>query len=70
MRPVNRLNSTKRCPLLENTKAIGVDPEKATLWVGPKLMFDPVLEKFVNRPEAERLLTRDYRAPFVVPEKV
>ena len=56
--------------LLENTKAIGVDPEKATLWVGPKLRFDPVREKFVDRPEADRLLKRDYRAPFVVPEKV
>ena len=56
--------------LLENTKAIGVDPEKATLWVGPKLRFDPVREKFVDRPEADRFLTRDYRAPFAVPEKV
>jgi len=54
--------------VLENTKAIGVDPQKATLWVGPKLEFDPEREKFVNHPEADRLLTRDYRAPFVVPE--
>jgi len=56
--------------LLQNTGAIGVDPEKATLWVGPKLRFDPDRERFVNHPEADRLLTRDYRAPFVVPEKV
>ena len=56
--------------LLENTKAIGVDPEKATLWVGPKLRFDPVREKFVDRPEADRFLTRNYRTPFAVPEKV
>lgn len=56
--------------LLANTKAIGVDPEKATLWVGPKLQFDREKEKFVNNPEADKLLTRNYRPPFVVPEKV
>jgi hypothetical protein len=56
--------------LLENTKAIGVNPEKATLWVGPKLQFNPVREKFVNNSKADRLLKRNYRAPFVVPEKV
>jgi predicted dehydrogenase len=56
--------------VLENTKAIGVEPQKATLWVGPKLAFDPAKEKFVNHPEADKLLTRPYRAPFVVPEKV
>jgi len=55
---------------LANTKAIGLDPEKATLWVGPKLQFDPTKEKFVNNPAADKLLTRNYRAPFVVPEKV
>ena len=56
--------------MLENTKAIGVDPQKATLWVGPKLEFDPQNEKFVNNPKADAFLSRPYRAPFVVPEKV
>ena len=55
---------------LENTKAIGVDPRKATLWVGPKLEFDPGKEKFINNPKADRLLARNYRPPYVVPEKV
>jgi predicted dehydrogenase len=55
---------------LANTKAIGIDPEKSTLWVGPKLEFNPQAEKFVNNPEADKLLTREYRAPYVVPEKV
>jgi predicted dehydrogenase len=55
---------------LDNTKAIGIDPEKATLWVGPKLQFDPDKEKFVNHAAADKLLTRTYREPFVVPEKV
>jgi predicted dehydrogenase len=56
--------------MLANTRAIGVDPEKATLWVGPKLEFDPKKEKFIGHAAADQLLTRPYRAPFVVPEKV
>jgi len=56
--------------MLENTKAIGVDPAKATLWVGPKLAFNAATEKFVDHPAADQLLTREYRAPFVVPAQV
>jgi predicted dehydrogenase len=55
--------------LLENTKAIGVDPAQSLLWVGPKLEFDPEQEKFVNNPAADQLLTRPYRAPYVVPAR-
>ncbi len=32
--------------------------------------FDPVAERFVDDGDANRLLTRPYRAPFVVPDKV
>jgi len=35
-----------------------------------KLLFDPAAERFVNDPEADRLLKRTYRKPWVVPEKV
>jgi predicted dehydrogenase len=56
--------------LLENTKAIGVDPEKATLWVGPKLAFDPAKEKFVGNSKANKLLTRDYRPPYTIPKNL
>lgn len=56
--------------LLDNTRAIGVDPARATLWVGPKLKFDPRKERFSGNQEANRLLTREYRPPFVVPAKV
>jgi predicted dehydrogenase len=38
--------------------------------VGRALTFDGQKEKFVNDPEADKLLTREYRAPFVIPEKV
>ncbi|MFO0909195.1 MAG: Gfo/Idh/MocA family oxidoreductase [Isosphaeraceae bacterium] len=38
--------------------------------LGRKLKFDPKTEKFVGDSEADQHLTRNYRAPFVVPENV
>ena len=38
--------------------------------LGRQLQFDPATEKFVGDDEANRMLTRNYREPFVVPEKV
>jgi len=38
--------------------------------LGRRLEFDPARERFVGDEEADRLLTREYRKPFVVPEKV
>ncbi len=38
--------------------------------VGRKLKFDGKAETFVGDAEADKLLTRAYRAPFVIPEKV
>jgi hypothetical protein len=35
-----------------------------------QLTFNPETEKFVNDPEADKMLTREYRAPYIVPEKV
>ncbi len=37
---------------------------------GRKLRFDPARERFVDDPEADRLLSRRYREPYVVPERV
>ncbi len=37
---------------------------------GRTLTFDPKRERFVNDPEADKLLTRPYRPPYVVPEQV
>jgi predicted dehydrogenase len=37
---------------------------------GRTLRFDPKTERFIGDDEANRLLTRDYRPPYVVPEKV
>jgi len=38
--------------------------------LGRELNFDPKTKRFVNDSEANRLLTREYREPFVVPDKV
>ena len=35
---------------------------------GRKLAFDPAKWLFVNDPDADKLLTRQYRAPYLVPE--
>jgi hypothetical protein len=56
--------------ILENTKAIGVDAATAKYRLGPKLAFDAKAEKFVNNPQADLMLTRPYRKPFVVPVQV
>lgn len=38
--------------------------------LGRQLRFDPKTEKFVGDTEADALLTREYRKPFVVPDQV
>jgi len=38
--------------------------------LGRSLDFDPVKMKFVNDPEADAMLTKTYREPYVVPDKV
>jgi predicted dehydrogenase len=38
--------------------------------LGRSLEFDPAQMKFKNDSEADALLTREYRAPFIVPDKV
>jgi predicted dehydrogenase len=38
--------------------------------LGKTLEFDPVNMKFINAPEADEMLTRKYREPFVLPDKV
>jgi|ERR1700733_4791856 Oxidoreductase family, C-terminal alpha/beta domain len=37
---------------------------------GRKLRFDPVTERFIGDDEVSQLVSRRYREPFVVPEKV
>ena len=54
----------------EHLAANGVDIKKSQLALGPVLRMDPKKEQFLDNAKANALLTRNYRAPFVVPEKV
>ncbi len=51
-------------------KGNGVKLEDQSLRVGRKLDFDGDTETFRNDSDANAMLTRKYRAPFVVPQKV
>jgi predicted dehydrogenase len=47
-----------------------VDLYQTPLVMGAALKMNPRTERFTNNPEANQLLAREYRKPFVVPEKV
>jgi predicted dehydrogenase len=49
---------------------LGMDLAKQTYCLGPKLEVDARSERFVGHEAANKLLTRVYRAPYVVPESV
>jgi predicted dehydrogenase len=54
--------------MLEHLTANKVDLEKTQMRVGPLLTFDPKAETFPGNDAANKLLTREYRKPYVVPE--
>ena len=56
----------------ENLSGVGAELDKMSYFLGPKLEIDPKAEQFVGQDSdaANKLLTREYRKPFVVPEKV
>jgi predicted dehydrogenase len=56
--------------MAEHLKDSGIKFDGKNLLAGRKLEFDGKTEKFVNDKEADALLTRKYRAPFSVPDKV
>ena len=57
--------------VLETVKGtLGLDMSQSTYQLGPMLTFDPQAEKFVGNAKADMLLTRPYRKPFVVPDRV
>jgi predicted dehydrogenase len=60
---------------LENMKAhlgrrTDMNLEESEYRLGRKLTYDPAAEKFVGDDQANKLLTRPYREPFVVPDQV
>jgi len=56
----------------DHLSANGIDLEQNSVTLGPMLKMDPKKERFVGylHEEANKLVSRDYRKPFVVPEKV
>ena len=51
-------------------KENGLTLEGESYRLGKKLAFDPKAEAFVDDAVANKLLTRDYRKPFAVPESI
>jgi predicted dehydrogenase len=56
--------------MTDHLKANKINLEGVKYRVGKKLNLDPTKESFLGAPEADKLLTREYRAGFVVPDKV
>ena len=53
--------------LAAHLEANEVDVDSAAITFGPQLEMDPETERFTNNDDANQLLTREYRKPFVVP---
>jgi predicted dehydrogenase len=51
-------------------KEHGLKLDAMTYNLGRKLNFNGATESFVDAPGADKLLTRPYRAPFIVPDKL
>ena len=54
----------------ENLRAVGLNLDATTYQLGRELTFDPTTETFAGDDQANALLRRVYREPFVVPETV
>ncbi len=52
---------------VQHFKDNGVDLDKTPMSIGPLLQFDPQKEVFTNSAEANKILHRQYRDPFVCP---
>jgi hypothetical protein len=56
--------------MAEHLAANGVDLNATKATLGEFLTMDPNAERFIGNREADALLTRYYRRPYVVPERV
>ena len=54
----------------EHLAANNVNLHHSPLILGRLLKMNPASERFIDNREADQMLTREYRKPFVVPEKV
>ena len=53
---------------VEHLQANKVELDKTPMSMGPLLKFDPEAKRFTNNDAANAMLTREYRAPFIVPK--
>ena len=53
---------------VEHLKANRVDLDRTPMSVGPLLRFDLATNRFIGNDAANEMLTRDYRAPYIVPK--
>jgi hypothetical protein len=56
--------------MVEHLRKNEVDLDVESLTLGVGLKMNPAKERFVGNRDANQLLTREYRKPFVVPERV
>lgn len=56
--------------MLEHLEVNEIDFNATRVALGPMLRMNPETERFFEHRRANQMLTRDYRAPFVVPERV
>ena len=61
----DEMDALDRC--ITHLKKNNVDLDKTPLTLGPMLEMDTAAEVFTNNPAANKMLTREYRKPFVVP---
>jgi len=54
--------------IVEHLKANKVDLDRTPLSLGPMLKFDLATNRFIDNDVANAMLTREYRAPYVVPK--
>jgi len=54
--------------MVQHLEANGLDLKATPITLGPVLQFDTKTEKALGNDAAAKLMTREYRAPFVVPE--
>lgn len=52
---------------LQHLASNNVELAKTRLRLGPQLALDPVRETFIGSAPADAMLTREYRAPYIVP---
>ena len=56
--------------MMEHLAVNEMDFGQTPMMLGPVLKMDAKTERFTNNAEANNHLTREYRQPFAVPERV